>query len=101
MTPEILAYAKKQWESFAFVDYKDLAACLEEAITLERERCARVAETWTDPAHREFRPEAFGCFAAFDEGLACSAPLGIAAAIREVGGAPLPSSGSGGGREVR
>lgn len=55
----------------------------QKATAAERERCSRIAETWADPEFASIFPDATGCAASFNEGLACSATTGIAAAIRE------------------
>ncbi len=49
----------------------------------EREACAKIAETWSDPAN--YKREWAGCEAASNEGLECTATAGIAAAIRKRG----------------
>jgi hypothetical protein len=60
-----------------------IASYIEEAVEDERERCAKIAETWVDPEHAKYMPDATGCTAAFNEGLECTAVKGIAASIRE------------------
>jgi hypothetical protein len=53
------------------------------AVLAERERCARVAESWRELPSVQDDHDATGCMAAFSEGQECTAPAGIAAAIRE------------------
>lgn len=65
-----------------------IADALRAAAAAERETCAKVAETWCDPSNALWKteyPDLAGCSAAFDEGQACTAPCGIAAAIRARG----------------
>jgi hypothetical protein len=56
----------------------EVEKAIADAVASERERCAKIAETWADEYCS--RP---GCSAAYFEGLDCAAPDGIAAAIRK------------------
>ncbi len=49
----------------------------------ERERCAKVAESWCDPENAGTGMAVTGCNAAFGEGLNCTATAGIASEIRK------------------
>lgn len=49
---------------------------------IDREKCAKIAESWVDPEHAQFHPDAIGCSAALNEGLECTAPAAIAKLIR-------------------
>lgn len=62
-----------------------IADAIHEAVAAERERCAKIAKAWRDPDIIAPDATATGCYGAWSEGCECSAPEGIAKAIREGG----------------